>query len=651
MARVLPLAAALLTAAVRADSLWPQPTSLTFSGGCLLLDASALQFVSVGANSSVLDKAVERYTIILSSTIPSVSPAVCAPAPTAALTTLTINVQSASLDLSLTTSEAYTLTLPPSGTGASLTADTVYGAMRGLETLSQLVDWDAGASTWVVPSVAVADKPAFAHRGALVDTARHFVPLPALFQFVDALAFNKMNVLHWHIVDDQSFPWVSVSLPSLSALGAYGAPNPQLVSTHSYSTEDVASLIAYAASWGVRVLPEFDTPGHSQSWGLSQPGLLTQCYNVTTGLPIPGVFGPIDPTQNSTYAFLETLFTEVGATFPDQYVHVGGDEVSYTCWASNPAVNAWMAANGIAAGDYAGLEGYYVQKVLDLMTSLGKSYVGWQEIFDNGLRLAPDAVIGVWKYHNTGAEEGAASPSTYHNTGAQQAASPSTSAPLTWQGEVFNVTAAGFRAIISSPWYLNYISYGLDWPQYYTAGAWLSREGGGLRRQVMETPRPRERLTPPPLPAPPTPAQTSSPSTARPPSRRSSWAARWPCGESTWTTRTSSPARGRARARQGRRCGPAQGRAPTLRRQSPACSRTGAACSTGGSQQSPPTAPPSAPSSGACRTSRGGVRHPACHPAPREPWRERVRVSCGGPPPPLLTAPTRGRTSQRRASL
>lgn len=265
-----------------------------------------------------------------------------------------------------------------------------------------------------------------------------------------------------HVVDDQSFPWVSQSLPAMSAQGAWGAPNPAMVATHTYSPADVQTVIAYAASWGIRVIPEFDTPGHSTVWEKGQPGLLSPCYNTSVNppVPIPDTYGPIDPTKDSTFTFLQTLFTEIAAVFPDAYIHVGGDEVSFTCWASNPAINAWMAQNGIAAGDYAGLESYYVQKVLDLVLSLGKFPVGWQEIFDNHLNIT-GSIVNVWKYHNTGAPSPRGAPRDVRSGIAQGLGTGPT-----WQEELYNVTAAGHKAIVSSPWYLNYISYGLDWPQY-----------------------------------------------------------------------------------------------------------------------------------------------------------------------------------------
>ena len=307
---------------------------------------------------------------------------------------------------------------------AQIFAEDVWGAIRAIETFTQLVV-NVGLNQFIVNTTSILDYPRFAHRGVMLDTSRHYVPIRELEQNLDAMAYNKLNVFHWHIVDDQSFPYVSQIYPQLSLKGAY---NPK---THIYTADDIQHVIQYAIERGIRVLVEFDTPGHTLSWGNGQPGLLTPCY---TGKTPNGEFGPIDPIRNSSYQFIETLFKEVVNRFPDQYLHLGGDEVDFTCWASNPDILKYMTALNIT-DNFAKLEEIYIQKVLDIVKTLNRSYIVWQEVFDNGVNIKDDTLVHVWK-------DG-------------------------WQQEIYNVTLKGYQSLLSSCWYLNYISYGTDWPQYY----------------------------------------------------------------------------------------------------------------------------------------------------------------------------------------
>jgi len=226
----------------------------------------------------------------------------------------------------------------------------------------------------------VTDHPRFGFRGFLVDTSRHYLPLDVLREHVDAMSYNKLNVLHWHIVDGNSFPYVSKVYPRLSLNAAY-------TQRETYTIQDIADFLEFARLRGVRVLPEFDTPGHVfPSWGLGYPDVVTKCSDGSTG--------PLRADLNSTYDFIKTLFGEVAQVFPDSFMHLGGDEVNFDCWKSNVDVAKFMKDNGF---DGAGLENYFENRLLDIVGKLGKSYVVWQEIFNNGVEVKPDTVIDVWK--------------------------------------------------------------------------------------------------------------------------------------------------------------------------------------------------------------------------------------------------------------
>lgn len=168
----------------------------------------------------------------------------------------------------------------------------------------------------VINDTRVNDAPRFTHRGLLIDTSRHFVKLNTLEQVLDGMAYNKMNVFHWHIVDDHSFPYESIKYPEMLK----GAYHESMI----YSQQDVAKVIELARQRGIRVMAEFDTPGHTRSWGASHPELLTKC-----GGPYEGKLGPINPIVDSNYDFIFSLFEEIVQVFPDKYTHLGGDEVGF----------------------------------------------------------------------------------------------------------------------------------------------------------------------------------------------------------------------------------------------------------------------------------------------------------------------------------
>ena len=166
----------------------------------------------------------------------------------------------------------------------------------------------------------ITDYPDFPHRGLLLDTSRHYIPVNVIKQTLEAMAINKMNVFHWHLTDDQSFPYQSEKYPNLSKLGAYTADM-------IYKKNSIRSILNFAHDRGIRVIPEFDSPGHTRSWGVAYPQLLSNCTVDNTTL-----FGPLNIADKFTYDFMHEFFNEVSNLFPDTYVHLGGDEVDSKCW-------------------------------------------------------------------------------------------------------------------------------------------------------------------------------------------------------------------------------------------------------------------------------------------------------------------------------
>ncbi|XP_061657943.1 beta-hexosaminidase subunit beta isoform X2 [Syngnathoides biaculeatus] len=414
-------------------SLWPLPQRVSTSDLTFALAAATFQIFdgnpsSAGPTCSLLQNAYRRYYKYIFGEVRTKWPGQDERADSPELLGLVVLITDPDSECDrypgVTSDESYELLVVQPY--AILKAPKVWGALHGLETFSQLVyEDDFGAKT--VNLTEISDFPRFAHRGVLLDTSRHFLPVKVILENLETMAMNKFNVFHWHIVDDPSFPYLSRTFPDLSQKGAY---HPY---THVYTPSDVKMIIEFARLRGIRVVPEFDTPGHTMSWGKGQANLLTPCF---AGSEPSGSFGPVNPIVNTTYDFMSRLFREIAAVFPDDYVHLGGDEVDFTCWKSNPDIQKFMEEQGFGK-NYSNLESFYIQRLLDIVASTKKGYIIWQEVFDNGVKLKPDTVVHVWM---GGSDSG---------------------------DEMHNVTAAGFTAILSSPWYLDYISYAQDWLKYY----------------------------------------------------------------------------------------------------------------------------------------------------------------------------------------
>ena len=237
-------------------------------------------------------------------------------------------------------------------------AENYHGFLRGLETFFQLLEPTDDAVQYQINyfPIHINDYPSFGYRGVMIDTARHFIKLSTLKHVLDGMLFHKLNVFHWHIVDEESFPLQLESFPEITEYGAYS-------SKEIYTREDVDEIIQYARVRGIRVIPEVDSPAHSMSWGFS-PGL----SDIALRCPIWANYnGQLDPTLNKTYNVVKGVLDDVTSYFADEYVHLGGDEVSYSCWESKPWIKAFMVANNISSGIE--LQNYYKNREKTLLDS------------------------------------------------------------------------------------------------------------------------------------------------------------------------------------------------------------------------------------------------------------------------------------------
>jgi hexosaminidase len=362
----------------RQHNLMPVPASITFENDRLAVDQSFKVAVR-GHSDARLQAAIARFIKRLEGrTVLSLAPGL---APDDQTTTLIVNAQDPGLDIpAVGENESYHLDI--TSRQALLTAPTVVGAIRGLETVLQLLDSDRRG--YFLPGVKLQDQPRFPWRGLLIDVARHFETIEVLKRNLDAMAAVKLNVLHWHLTEDQGFRVESKKYPKLHQLGSDG---------NYYTQEQVREIIAYARDRGIRVVPEFDIPGHSTSWLVGYPelGSAPGPYTIERR---PGIFEPaLDPTREEVYKFLEGFLAEMAALFPDAYLHIGGDENEGKQWDRNPAIQTYMKEKGIK--DNHALQAYFNTRLLKILQKHGKKMIGWDEILQPG--LPKDVVIHSWR--------------------------------------------------------------------------------------------------------------------------------------------------------------------------------------------------------------------------------------------------------------
>ena len=265
---------------------------------------------------------------------------------------------------------------------ARLSAPAPVGILRGIETFLQLVDLDG--KSFFVPCVKIEDRPRFRWRGLHMDVSRHFEPPEVIRRNLDAMAAVKMNVFHWHLSDDQGFRIESRKFPKLQQKGSDGK---------YYTQAEVRELVAYARDRGIRVIPEFDVPGHTAAWLAAYPELASApgTYRIERSW---GIFDPcMDPTRNAVYSFLDSFFAEMAGLFPDEYFHIGGDEVNGKQWSANARIAAFKARHRLK--DNRDLQAYFNSRLQKILARHGKKMVGWDEILHPA--LAKSAVVQSWQ--------------------------------------------------------------------------------------------------------------------------------------------------------------------------------------------------------------------------------------------------------------
>jgi hexosaminidase len=292
--------------------------------------------------------------------------------------------------------EAYTLAVTPSG--IVLTAASDAGFVNAAMTLAQLISPDrAFGQPTTIPALMIEDAPRFGWRGLMIDPARHFLPLPALYTIVDQMAAVKLNTLHLHLTDDQGWRFEVKKYPKLTAIGSWrtppssgGALGPRVGGF--YTQAELKGLVAYARTRNIVIVPEIDLPGHAQALVAAYPELgvlgdrpdVSQDWGVNPYLFNPGPHG---------VAFVKALLDEVMEIFPGSYIHLGGDEAVKDQWERSPVVQAQIKTLGLK--DENALQSWLIDQFGRYLADHGRRLIGWDEILEGG--LPPSASVMSWR--------------------------------------------------------------------------------------------------------------------------------------------------------------------------------------------------------------------------------------------------------------
>jgi hexosaminidase len=295
-----------------------------------------------------------------------------------------------------------------------LSSGTPEGLFRGIQTLRQLFPAEIESDTvvhsfdWQLPCVSVSDYPRFTWRGMHLDVSRHFFDVEFIKHYIDILAMHKLNVFHWHLVDDQGWRIEIRKYPRLTDVGAWrvdregkpwNARLPQQPGEKAsyggyYTQEEIKDIVAYAAERYITIVPEIEMPAHVGSALAAYPEY--SCTGNSLTVPPGGVWPITDiycAGKDETYTFLEDILTEVMELFPSPYIHIGGDEADKTEWRKCPNCQARIRNEGLK--DEEELQSYFVKRIESFLTSKGRKLIGWDEILQGG--LAPEATVMSWQ--------------------------------------------------------------------------------------------------------------------------------------------------------------------------------------------------------------------------------------------------------------
>ncbi|WP_066588596.1 family 20 glycosylhydrolase [Sphingomonas pruni] len=300
-------------------------------------------------------------------------------------------------DASIKGEEAYRLRVTPAGVTVSASTDA--GLYYGATTLWQLI---AASTDGRIGAVTIDDAPTFAWRGVMLDSARHFQPPAYVKQLIDRLSMEKLNVLQWHLTDDQGWRIQIDRYPRLTAVGAWRQPagaagvdpkTGQPVRYGGFYTKaEIREIVAYATARHVTIVPEIDMPGHATAAIAAYPALGSTATPPRTPSSDWGVMYNLYNTDDATFTFLTNVLDEVLELFPSRYIHVGGDEAVKDQWKADPRIQARMKALGLK--DEEQLQGWFMARIGAYLQQRGRRLVGWDEILAG--KVPPSATVMSW---------------------------------------------------------------------------------------------------------------------------------------------------------------------------------------------------------------------------------------------------------------
>ncbi|XP_044508932.1 beta-hexosaminidase 1 [Mangifera indica] len=364
--------------------LWPLPAQFTSGNDTLSVDpALSLSLSGDGGRSTIVREAFDRYRKIIFKHSVSGFYLFRGIRSGFDIGKLNIVVHSESEELQLGVDESYSLLVAKNDgrsiiAEATIEANTVYGALRGLETFSQLCSFDYGTKSVQIYRAPwyIQDKPRFAFRGLLLDTSRHYYPVDTIKQIIESMSYAKLNVLHWHIIDEESFPLEVPTYPNLWK-GSY-------TKWERYTVEDAYEIVKFAKMRGINIMAEVDVPGHAESWGAGYPDLW----------PSATCREPLNVAKNFTFDVISGILSDLRKIFPFELFHLGGDEVHTDCWDSTPNVKQWLRDHNMTAKE---AYQYFVLRAQEIAISKSWTPVNWEETFNAFAgNLNPKTVVHNW---------------------------------------------------------------------------------------------------------------------------------------------------------------------------------------------------------------------------------------------------------------